>query len=333
MKRAIFTLLTIFILSINLYTNDEFVTSNEFISACEYGFIEIVEEYIKNKEIDINTEYCGCEFNHTGLMYAAINGHYEVVKLLLENGANPNIKALNGGTALILASAKKENTNIINILLDYGSDINAMIEDDKMTGITSLFYAIHNNFENNVKVLLERGADPNIEAIIYGQLETSPLIYAMDLDNIGIAYLLIEHGSDINSKNNKGYTALDYAIDKGYYELEKLLRSKNAYSKLDEDKKINLENHLPDGFTLESLSISGSFLEGVLINNKGNYSYLSIHFTIYDRDNNRIGTAMDNLNEYPKGERWKFSAYMIVDYDLRDQIKTIKVNGVKYIED
>ena len=266
MKRAIFTLLTIFILSINLYTNDEFVTSNEFISACEYGFIEIVEEYIKNKEIDINTEYCGCSLNHTGLMYAAINGHYEVVKLLLENGANPNIKALNGGTALILASAKKENTNIINILLDYGSDIN-------------------------------------------------------------------EHGSDINSKNNKGYTALDYAIDKGYYELEKLLRSKNAYSKLDEDKKINLENHLPDGFTLESLSISGSFLEGVLINNKGNYSYLSIHFTIYDRDNNRIGTAMDNLNEYPKGERWKFSAYMIVDYDLRDQIKTIKVNGVKYIED
>lgn len=333
MKRAIFTLLTIFILSINLYTNDEFVTSNEFVRACELGNTDIIKEYINNKEIDINTEYCGCEFNHTGLMYAAINGHYEVVKLLLENGANPNIKALNGGTALILASAKKENTNIINILLDYGSDINAMIEDDKMTGVTSLYYAAYNFFEFNVKTLLERGADPNIEVIVYGQLETSPLIAAAAVGSYTSVKLLIEHGADINYKDSRGYTALDYAIDKGDSEIEELLRSKNAYSKLDEERKINLENLLPDGFTLESLSISGSFLEGVLINNKGDYSYLSIHFTIYDRDNNRIGTASDSLTMYPKGERWKFSAYMIVDYDLRDQIKTIKVNGVKYVED
>lgn len=333
MKRIIFILLATFILSFNLYSNDKFVTPNEFISACEYGFIEIVEEYIKNKEIDINTEYCGCSLNHTGLMYAAMYGHYEVVKLLLENGADPNIKALNGGTALILASAKEENTNIINILLDYGSDINAMIEDDKMTGITSLFYAINNNFGNNVKVLLERGADPNIEVIVYNQLQVSPLIYAIDLSNIEIANLLIENGADINYKNKDGYTALDYAIEQEYYQLEKLLRDKNAYSKLDEERKINLENHLPDGFSLESLSISGSFLEGVLINNRDNYSYLSIHFTFYDRDNNRIGTAMDSLSMYPKGERWKFKAYMIVDYDLINQIKTIKVNGVKYIED
>ena len=325
MKRTIFILLTIFILSLNLYP--------DFMNACAIGDTKTVEEYIKNEKIDINTEYCGCSLNHTGLMYAARGGHYKLVRFLLEHGADPNIKALNGGTALILASTQRENTDVINILLDYGADINAMIEDDKMTGITSLYYAIYNFFEFNVKTLLERGADPNIEAIVYNQLQTSPLIAAAAVGSYTSVKLLIEHGADINYKDNRGYTALDYAIEKEDYSIEELLRSKNAYSKLDEERKINLENLLPNGFTLENLNISGSFLEGILINNKGDYSYLSIHFTFYDKDNNRIGTATDSLTMYPKGERWKFKAYIIVDYDLMKQIKTIKVNGVKYIED
>ena len=126
MKKAIFILFSIFILSINLYPNDdEFVTSNEFIKACFNINIKTVKNYINNGgNIDAKDER-----GFTGLMYAAQGGHYELVRLLLENGADPNIKALNGSTALILASTEREISDIINILLDYGADINAIIEE------------------------------------------------------------------------------------------------------------------------------------------------------------------------------------------------------------
>uniref|UniRef100_A0A1X7SRQ7 Uncharacterized protein n=1 Tax=Amphimedon queenslandica TaxID=400682 RepID=A0A1X7SRQ7_AMPQE len=49
----------------------------------------------------------------TALMIASKNGYYEVVKLLLEWKADPNIKSLDGKTALSVAK-----TNEISVLID-----------------------------------------------------------------------------------------------------------------------------------------------------------------------------------------------------------------------
>ena len=48
-------------------------------------------------------------------MYASIYGHTEVVKLLVDNGADMNIKDVDGWTALMYASSYVY-TEIINIL-------------------------------------------------------------------------------------------------------------------------------------------------------------------------------------------------------------------------
>jgi ankyrin repeat protein len=57
----------------------------------------------------------------TALMNAALRGHGEVVKLLLENGAEVNARTDSGWTAL-MAAVSKANTGIVRTLLEYGAD-------------------------------------------------------------------------------------------------------------------------------------------------------------------------------------------------------------------
>jgi ankyrin repeat protein len=57
----------------------------------------------------------------TALMLASQWGHKEVVKLLLDNGADVNAKADDGWTALMLAS-EKGNKEIVELLISYGAE-------------------------------------------------------------------------------------------------------------------------------------------------------------------------------------------------------------------
>ena len=61
--------------------------------------------------------------NHgdTALIYAAIKNNIEIVKLLLNSGADIDKQNNNGDTALIYA-AYRNNLEIVEILLDYGAD-------------------------------------------------------------------------------------------------------------------------------------------------------------------------------------------------------------------
>ncbi|MCE5200866.1 MAG: FxLYD domain-containing protein [Armatimonadota bacterium] len=50
-------------------------------------------------------------------------------------------------------------------------------------------------------------------------------------------------------------------------------------------------------------------IAGNVINNSDNtYSYAEIEFNVYDDNNNRVGTAMDNINNLGPHETWKFRA-------------------------
>ena len=106
--------------------------------------------------------------NHrpTGLMMAAMRGQLEVVRFLLDNGADPSRRA--GGnrslgilgvnqSALVYASAWG-HTEIVRLLLDRGADVN-MVEGRRRGG---LFEASHFGRWDVVKLLLERGANPRI---------------------------------------------------------------------------------------------------------------------------------------------------------------------------
>ena len=74
---------------------------------------------------------------------------------------------------------------------------------------TEMLDAIIENDPARVKVLLERGVDPDVIADDDGV--TPLMIAAAMVDRTAIVQLLIEHGADVNASCNEGMTPLMYA--------------------------------------------------------------------------------------------------------------------------
>ncbi len=126
----------------------------------------------------------------TPLMYALLYGDADVVRLLLDNGADPNVRNEAGATALMWAVDDLEKTRL---LLRRGADVNARSED----GRTALSIAASRYGSLAVvRLLLDSGANPSVKSPSYkGTL--SPLSEAAEVGDEAVVRLLIERGADV----------------------------------------------------------------------------------------------------------------------------------------
>ena len=86
------------------------------------GNTEIVKELLQ-QGADINQRD---DNGRTALMFAVINTHYETVKVLLDYGADVNATSNKGGTAL-MGAASAGDLRIAQALLDKGADVHARV--------------------------------------------------------------------------------------------------------------------------------------------------------------------------------------------------------------
>jgi len=91
---------------------------------------------------------------HTALMFAAYNGHSEIILALLDAGAEVDQKDLMDRTAL-LYGATGPFPETVKILLDHGADPNQVDSDEHFSPL--MHAAAEGNLEV-VKVLLDHGA-------------------------------------------------------------------------------------------------------------------------------------------------------------------------------
>ena len=86
---------------------------NAFILAAEKGSLAIVKYLLKEEPgiLDVADNK-----QRTALIWASIQGHTDVVKFLIDQGADVNVETSNGETALLLAS-KNDHDEVVSLLL------------------------------------------------------------------------------------------------------------------------------------------------------------------------------------------------------------------------
>ena len=140
----------------------------------------------------------------TPLHTHAGEGRKEVVKILINAGANVNAKNDSGSTPLI-AAAFDGDKEIVKLLIAKGANVNPKTD----LGNTPLHSAALNGRKEIVELLIANGADVNANNVA----GVTPLHWAAQEGQKEIAELLIAKGADVNAKDESGKTPLDRASE------------------------------------------------------------------------------------------------------------------------
>jgi len=191
-----------------------------FFIACENGHVNIVKYFIEHGGADINEKFMwqysmGEEiYFGTPLIIACRkkNDNYDMVKFLVEKGADINKKDGFGETPLFAAcnitNANENNEKIVKYLIDHGADVNK----EGMFKKTPLYVACESRNVNIVKYLIEHGADVNKE----NRDGETPLFAACNYRDEDIVKYLIAHGANVNKINKAGESPLSAACHNKY---------------------------------------------------------------------------------------------------------------------
>ena len=191
------------------------------------GEVDTVKKLIAEKINVDSKNYQG----RTALHLAALKNHGAIASLLIEAGADIEIKTPKnnyqfrdfGSTALILA-AIVGSTEVAEVLIAAGADINA-----RDYGSQNLWTVLHNAaYHGHLDVatlLVSNGV--NIDATAIATRET-PLFEAARNGFSDIAELLIDHGADIDAVDASSNTLLHKAMLSHDLKIVQLLLSKGA---------------------------------------------------------------------------------------------------------
>lgn len=158
----------------------------------------------------------------TLLMYAVINANYDIVALLLREGAGVDCRSYSGMTALMYA-CKFGFYEVVELFLEHQCDVN--VKDNG--GRTALMIATNQGHTDTAELLIQKGR--NISLDIRSRYGWSSLMFAIDVGNIEIAELLIDAGANIYTEEFTGLTALMIAINRGHSNIAKQLIRHGAY--------------------------------------------------------------------------------------------------------
>jgi len=144
---------------------------------------------------------------------------YEILEMLVENGANVNSLDKSGDAPIHCALSKPfyDYNEITRMLIEKGADVNIK----NSYGNTPLHLC--RNLEI-AELLIKNGADVNAK----GERGNTPLHDAAEYNKLEVAELLIKNGADINAKNRFSFRPLKLAELNDNEEMVNILKKHGA---------------------------------------------------------------------------------------------------------
>ncbi len=159
----------------------------------------------------------------TPFMYAVLYADADTLAKLMKLGADPDKRNDANATALMWAARDLDKTRL---LLSHGAHVNAK-SDDMRTPL--MIAARRHGAAPIVKLLLERGANPNPNA--KPTTESSPLLEALTAGDDAIVKILVKHGADAKATAEMGLTmAVTMNCQQGLEILAQKITDKTAYT-------------------------------------------------------------------------------------------------------
>jgi len=183
--------------------------------AALFGLRDLVERLLDAHPQDLNAEGGACG---TPLCAALYEKHLDIALFLLKHGADGETSYVDRQTGLYVASSSGY-VEIVRTLIDRGADLNAEckeVDDSEWGGDgylswTPLHVALSNERLEVAKLLLGYGTDVNYP----DSLCRSPLQSASRYSHEGLVRLLLDHGANPSASDAMGETALHEASSAG----------------------------------------------------------------------------------------------------------------------
>ncbi len=170
-----------------------------FVEAVAKGNEKRMREYLQ-QGVDVNA--VGRQ-GMRPLFWAFVKRSPKGVRFLLENGADPNIRAQTNPEdestiSPIELAAIAEDCEYLRLLLKHGANPNTALSYGDRTVIGG---AVMNNRMGNVRILIEAGADLNHQDIS----GSTVMITAAGINKFDMVYLFLQKGADPKIKDRWGY--------------------------------------------------------------------------------------------------------------------------------
>ncbi len=190
-------------LDLNIQSKSDLNTPLNFLFQNETLTKERVEECIEKQRNSEEKKYC----------------LYDTTKLLLDSGANPNLKDISGYTPLFWALSK-DLYEICELLVESGADPDIAIS----SGTTPFVYAAAKCDLKYLELLLPFVKDINARGkngvtALMGASHIDPMLVIEGQSHFSKVKFLLDNKADITLVSDAGKTAYDYAIEPDVHEL------------------------------------------------------------------------------------------------------------------
>ncbi|XP_065577154.1 serine/threonine-protein phosphatase 6 regulatory ankyrin repeat subunit C-like [Artemia franciscana] len=144
----------------------------------------------------------------TPLHLAVISGDLEVIKMVLDKGADVNARDIYGESPLHLAASSRCSQTVVECLLKFGADVHIRNSEQ----LSPLHLAAHCGHTQTVECLLRSGADVNARDV----KDRSPLHLAARHGHTQTAECLSRCGAEVNARDVKDRSPLHLAARHGH---------------------------------------------------------------------------------------------------------------------